>query len=83
MPAKTKNSFVNKFPGLKIYVAVREETRAKLNKLFVGQPALATSGGFRCGANSINFNCPLCGVGMYANMDIRKSGVNAEENYTE
>ena len=82
-PAKTKNSFVNKFPGLKIYVVVREETRAKLNKLLVGQPALAASGGFRCGDNSINFNCPLCEVGMYANMDIRQSSVNAEENHNE
>ena len=83
MPATKKNSFVNKFPGLKIYVVVRDETRAKLNKLLEGQPALATSGSFRCGDNSINFNCPLCGVGMYASMDIRQPSVNAEENHNE
>ena len=83
MPATKKNSFVNKFPGLKIYVAVREETRAKLKQLLQGQPALATSGSFRCGDHAINFNCRLCDVGMHANMDIRKSGGNGEENHTE
>ena len=83
MPLAKKNSFVKKAHGLrgyclliKMYAVVRQEIQTELD--LVGTTSLAKMLGFICGENAISFSCPICGVDMYANMEIRQLGDNAE-----